>query len=93
VRGGHLALDVALQGEEEHAQHPLAELDAVLNDAIALVLVGGGRLLESAAAVEGNESLPQCENGVLVVALEGDWLSSGDAEIAEALLRQGARGH
>ena len=93
MRGGEPSVDLSLQGEQEHAEHALAELDAVLDDAVALMLVRGGRLLEGPAALERDEALPKCENGVLVVALQGHGLTSCDAEGAEALLGEGSRGH
>ena len=88
VRGGKAPPDLVLQGKEEYPKHALAELDAVLDDAVALVLVGRGRLLEDSAALQFGETLTESEDSVLVVALEGYWLASCDAEVADAFLCQ-----
>ena len=86
MRGGEPAADLLLQGEKVHPEQALAKLDAILYDAVALVLVRGRRLLEHATALEHGEAVPKRENGILVVALQGDRLAPGDAKAEEAFL-------
>ena len=57
-------------------------LDAVLDDAIALMLAGRGRLLEDSAALQLGETLEESEDGVLIVALEGHGLAPRDPAAA-----------
>ena len=92
MRAGKASPDFLLQREEQHAQDALAELNAVLNDAVAFVLMGRGRLFKDAATLEGGKAIPKGQDGILVIAFEGHWLASCDAEIPQTFLRQEARG-
>ena len=91
MRGGEPSADYVLQGEEERPEHALAELDAILDDAVALVLVRGGRLLQRPAALERDESLEESDDGRLVVALQGHGMTRAmpTAESAQTLLGEG----
>ena len=59
MRAGEAPPDFLLQREEQHAQDALAELNAVLHDAVALVLVGRGRLLKDTATLQEGKTIPQ----------------------------------
>ena len=67
---GDAALYLRLQREEENPEHPLPELDGVLDNAVALVLAGGGGLLEGPASLKCDEPLAESDNRMLVVTLE-----------------------
>ena len=72
VAAGQAPLDAALQRQQVDPQEPLADLHARLDYPIALVLVGGGGLLQRGPRPEFGHPATQRLDRRLVVALQRD---------------------
>ena len=83
---GNVPLDPAFESKEMHPEESLAQLDSVLDDSVALVLVRRRALFQHRAPMAGSDATAESHEGRLAIGLQrqGHALVVRNAERAKA---------